>query len=115
MAANDKPIRRRRILQGIAVAGGTALAGCSGGGDGGGGGGGSDGDGGDGGSSDDTATDAGGDGGGGASGELNFVHIASFEPSAQDFSEAFNAASDATLSTQGTPAESSSTREYYVN
>ena len=114
MAADDKPIGRRRILQGIAVAGGTALAGCSGGGGG-------DGSGGD----TDTESDSGGDsggstemddsGGGGASGEVNFVHISSFEPSAQDFAEQFNAAGDATLETQGTPAESSSTREYYVN
>ena len=114
MAADDKPIGRRRILQGIAVAGGTALAGCSGGGGG-------DGSGGD----TDTESDSGGDsggstemddsGGGGASGEVNFVHISSFEPSAQDFAERFNAAGDATLETQGTPAESSSTREYYVN
>ncbi|MEF8780475.1 MAG: ABC transporter substrate-binding protein [Haloferacaceae archaeon] len=112
MAADNRPLRRRRILQTVAAAGGVALAGCTGGG---GGDGDTEDDSGDGDGGGDTETDDGSDGGSGASGEINFVHIASFEPSAQDFAEAFNAASDATLNTQGTPAESSSTREYYVN
>jgi ABC-type glycerol-3-phosphate transport system substrate-binding protein len=114
MSVDDTRIVRRRILQGIAVAGGTALAGCSGGGDGEDGGDGSDGsDGGDGSDGDDGSD--GEDGDDGVSGTINFVHISSFEPSAQDFAERFNSESDATLETQGTPAESSSTREYYVN
>jgi multiple sugar transport system substrate-binding protein len=93
MVEGDSPIRRRRILQGIATGTGVALAGCSGNGGGGGGG---------------TTT-------GTPSGEINFVHIASFEPSAKDFAEQFNSQGAVTLKTQATPAESSSTREYYVN
>lgn len=110
MRSNNKPITRRRILEGIAVASGTALAGCTGGDT-------SSSDGGEatesGSDEESTEVDYGSDEE--ISGELNFVHIASFEPSGQDFAEAFNANTGATLQTQGTPAESSSTREYYIN
>ena len=100
MSREGSRMRRRRILQGIAASSSLFLAGC----------GGSGGDGGDGG-------DGGGDGGDGdsVSGSVTFVHIASFEPSANDFKQAYEANNDATLGVQATPAESSSTREYYVN
>jgi multiple sugar transport system substrate-binding protein len=80
------------------------------------------GDGGDGGGAtpEETATTGdgsdGGDGGDGGSGAtINFVHISSFEPSANDFKSAYDSEFDGTLQVQSTPAESSSTREYYVN
>ncbi|WP_312908361.1 ABC transporter substrate-binding protein [Natronosalvus caseinilyticus] len=87
MAWEDSAIRRRQIIKGAAAGGSAFVAGCLGGG--------------------------GGEEDGG--GSINFVHIASFEPSANDFKEAYDSQSDATLEVQATPAESSSSREYYVN
>lgn len=117
MAEQLSDPRRRQIVKSLAGGSAVLLAGCSGGGGGGGG---------------DTETSGGGDtetsgdetesgggstetSGGGVSGTINFVHISSFEPSAKDFKSAFESKTDATLKVQGTPAESSSTREYYVN
>jgi len=95
MSRDQNPVRRRRILQGIAASSSALIAGCGGG--------------------NGNGNGNGGNGNGDVSGSINFVHISSFEPSAQDFASEFNSQSDATLNTQGTPAESSSTREYYVN
>ncbi|MFC4248347.1 ABC transporter substrate-binding protein [Natribaculum luteum] len=89
MAWDSSAIRRRQIIKGVAAGGSAFVAGCLGG----------DGD----------------DDGGSSSGSINFVHISSFEPSANDFKEAYGSQSDATLEVQSTPAESSSSREYYVN
>jgi multiple sugar transport system substrate-binding protein len=121
MASSDRSVRRRRLLQGIAAGSGLFLAGCTGGGDGGSGdgssggdGGGGDGGGGDGGGGDGGGGDGDGGDGGGSSTTLDFVHISSFQPSAEDFASTFDG-EGVTLETQGTPAESSSTREYYVN
>lgn len=107
--------RRRQLIKTMAGGSVALLAGC--GGDGGGsdgsdGSGGSDGS--DGGGS-DGGGDGGGDGDGGSAGSITFVHISSFEPSANDFASAYNSQFDATLEVQSTPAESSSTREYYIN
>jgi len=123
MVREDDPMRRRRILQGLAASGSLFIAGCGGGGDGGDGDGGDDGDDGDGGDGgdgdggdgDDGDGGDGGDGGDSLSGTINFVHISSFKPSASEFKEAYDSNFGATLEVQSTPAESSSTREYYVN
>lgn len=91
MVWEDSTIRRRQIIKG-AAAGSTALvAGCLGGGS------------------------NNGSGNGSTSGSTKFVHISSFEPSAKDFKKAYDKKTDATLKIQSTPAESSSSREYYVN
>lgn len=106
MSREADPMRRRRILKGLGASAGLFLAGCS-----------SDGGGGetDGGGGDETDDGGGGETDDGVSGTINFVHISSFEPSANDFKEAYDSNFDATLEVEGTPAESSSTREYYVN
>jgi len=50
------------------------------------------------------------------SGSVTFVHIGSFEPSANDFQSVFNDQHEnLSLEPQGTPAESSTTRDYYIN
>lgn len=109
MVRKDNTVRRRQILKGAAAGSTLLIAGCSDGGNG-------DGNDGNGGNGDDGGDGGDGDNGGGSvSGEITFVHISSFEPSAEDFKEAYEGRTDATLNVQSTPAESSSSREYYVN
>jgi multiple sugar transport system substrate-binding protein len=102
MARDSHSRQRRKLLKGLAVGGTAFLAGCSG----------------DDGEVTETTTDDGTGGGGETetSTEVNFVHISSFEPSAKSFQEVFNGMQeDHELTAQSTPAESSTTREYYIN
>lgn len=118
MVWKDNTVRRRQILKGASVGGAALIAGCTGGnGNGGNGNGNGDGNGngGNGNGNGDGNGDGNGNGDDSVSGTINFVHISSFEPSAGDFKEAYDSRTDATLEAQSTPAESSSTREYYVN
>jgi multiple sugar transport system substrate-binding protein len=118
----DDADRREFIKAVLAGAGVTALAGCTGGGnntptptEGGGDGGGGGGDGGDGGGGDGDGGGDGGDGGGSMT-EISFVHISSFGGEAQQLGPTFNDQSDGvTVDTTGTPSESTTTRQYYVN
>jgi len=124
--ARDYDAERRRFIKALTAGGGAAmLAGCTGGGNGGDGGGNGDGGGsgdgggnGDGGGSGDGGDggDGGGDGGGMSPTEVSFVHISSFGGEAQQLGPTFNEQSEnVTVEATGTPSESTTTRQYYVN
>ena len=106
---DESPNRRRRqILKGLAGSSVALLAGCGGDGGGGGGGGGGSGGGGNG-------TSGGGGGGGGGSGSLTYVYPGYFSADAKDLVPMFEENSGASIESQQTPSNASSTREYYVN
>ena len=114
MDRENQAARRRQFVKALAGAGIVGLAGCTGGGgdggDGSGGGGGGNGSGGNG--------SGGGYSGGGGGGQasIRFVHISSFGGDAEDIVPMFNEQSEnVELSATSTPAESTSTREYFVN
>ena len=114
MDRKNQAARRRQFVKALAGAGIVGLAGCTGGGgdggDGSGGGGGGNGSGGNG--------SGGGYSGGGGGGQasIRFVHISSFGGDAEDIVPMFNEQSEnVELSATSTPAESTSTREYFVN
>jgi multiple sugar transport system substrate-binding protein len=122
MVRDSRRTRRRQFVKALGVGGSVLLAGCTGGsGDGGS----SDGSGGssDGGSSGDSSDggSSGGDGsddssGGGSATQAKFVHISSFGGDAQNVVPAFNdQAEGVTIEATGTPSESTTTRNYYVN
>ncbi|WP_192918621.1 ABC transporter substrate-binding protein [Salinigranum salinum] len=110
--------RRRKILKGLAGGSVALLAGCTGDGGGGGGGDGGDGDGGgsNGGDGGGGGSSGGDGGGGGGDSSVRFVHISSFDADASAIKPMFDEDHDGiTLDATATTAESSTTREFYIN
>lgn len=94
--------QRRQLLKATAFGGIAALAGCLG----------DDGD--DDAGTGDDGSDA-GNGTGEASGELNYVHPSYFGADAADLVPMFEEGRNISVSTQSSPGDATSTREYYVN
>ena len=103
MSNEGSPPERRQLLKGIAAGGTALLAGCSGGGNQ------------DGGTT-TTTGDGNGGGNGGKTTSIKYIYPGYFSADAKDLLPMFNEQSDSVeLTSQKTPAESASTRKYYVN
>ena len=103
MSHEGSPPERRQLLKGIAAGGTALLAGCSGANQ-------------DGTTTTTTTGNGGGGGGGGNETPIKYIYPGYFSADAKDLLPMFNEQSNSvTVNSQKTPAESASTRKYYVN